>query len=254
MSIQQEKFKEIADVIREKTNSTEKIKPIEFASKVDEVYEAGKAKGIEEGEQAEVKRFWDIMQNEGERVSYYYQFCGSGWKDSTFTPQYDFALKSDNSRMFYQSRITDLKGVLERLGRTFDTSKANNLSYFYEESSITKSPLIDTSGLKQVERVFYNASAMQEAALKLKDDGTQTFVGVFSRCTSLVDLEIQGTIGQNGFNVSPCTKLTSESVLSVLDHLKSGVSGLTVTLGATNQGKVSPEKIAEAQAKGWTIA
>lgn len=41
MSIQQEKFTDIANKIREKTNSSEKIKPDDFAKKIDEVYKAG---------------------------------------------------------------------------------------------------------------------------------------------------------------------------------------------------------------------
>lgn len=41
MSIQQEKFKAIADKIREKTNKTDVIKPNDFVNKIDEVYNAG---------------------------------------------------------------------------------------------------------------------------------------------------------------------------------------------------------------------
>lgn len=48
MSVQQEKFKEIADAIREKTGSTDLIKPSEFASKVGEVYEAGQQSMVDE--------------------------------------------------------------------------------------------------------------------------------------------------------------------------------------------------------------
>ena len=45
MSYQQEQFKAIADKIREKTGTTDPIKPIDFANKIDEVYEAGLANG-----------------------------------------------------------------------------------------------------------------------------------------------------------------------------------------------------------------
>lgn len=48
MSVQQEKFKEIADAIREKTGSTDLIKPSEFASKVNDVYEAGQQSMVDE--------------------------------------------------------------------------------------------------------------------------------------------------------------------------------------------------------------
>lgn len=45
MSYQQEKFKEIANKIREKTGTTTLIVPNDFASKIDDVYEAGRATG-----------------------------------------------------------------------------------------------------------------------------------------------------------------------------------------------------------------
>ena len=45
MSYQQNKFKEIADKIRERTGTTDPIIPKDFASKIDDVYEAGLAAG-----------------------------------------------------------------------------------------------------------------------------------------------------------------------------------------------------------------
>ena len=53
MSVQQEKFTEIADAIRAKTGETDLIKPSEFAGKVKDVYDAG-AKN-------ELLRFWGGM-------------------------------------------------------------------------------------------------------------------------------------------------------------------------------------------------
>ena len=50
MSYQQEKFKEIADKIRELTDTTELIVPNEFATRLDDVYEAGRVAGGGDGE------------------------------------------------------------------------------------------------------------------------------------------------------------------------------------------------------------
>ena len=67
MSIMQEKFKAIADKIREKLDITELIKPNDFADKIDDVYAAGK--------KAEYDAFWDVCQNNGERNDYQYAFA-----------------------------------------------------------------------------------------------------------------------------------------------------------------------------------
>ena len=67
MSVQQVKFKEIADAIREKTNGTDKIKPSEFASKVNEVYEAGVKSVVIQGEKSgEVVTITDVSPYEHE--------------------------------------------------------------------------------------------------------------------------------------------------------------------------------------------
>ena len=46
MSIQQEKFKEIADAIRKKTGTTDLIKPNDFANKINDVHRAGRTQGL----------------------------------------------------------------------------------------------------------------------------------------------------------------------------------------------------------------
>lgn len=231
-----------------------KEKFIQIAENEQRVYEAGKAKGIEEGKQAEYDAFWDVFQNNGNRKSYAYAFGSGGWNDSTFAPKYNLVLASDQTRMFIRSQIKDLKGILEGLGVILDTSGANNLSYLFEESAVTKCPLIDTRGMSNPQRIFYYATALTETTLKLKDDGSQTFTGLFSGCTALTDLEIQGVIGGAGFNVSPCTNLTHDSLMSIINHLKDGVSSVTVTLGSTNLAKLTDTEKAIATQKGWTLA
>lgn len=51
----------------------------------------------------------------------------------------------------------------------------------------------------------------------------------FDYCTSLVNLTIEGTIGQNGFNVS-WSPLSKASLISVINALSDTTTGLTVTL------------------------
>ena len=118
MSVQQEKFKEIADAIREKTNSTGKIKPSEFAGKVDEVYEAGKANGR--------ISFMEDFQQHGERTNYFMAFCG--FYDNVYDPIYP--IKGNNIKQVFQySKVTDTKVDI-------DATIGNDLNYAFATSQV----------------------------------------------------------------------------------------------------------------------
>ena len=67
MSYQQEKFKEIADVIREKTGTEETIKPSQFKDKISEVFDAGK--------ETERREKWN-KHIEGLKNGWMYAFAG----------------------------------------------------------------------------------------------------------------------------------------------------------------------------------
>lgn len=241
MSIQQEKFKEIADAIREKTNGTDKIKPSEFAGKVDEVYEAGK--------KSEYDRFWEDHLSKTEKGDFAY--CGGGWDDETFNPPYGTVIQPTNARyMFAHSHITDLVALCEKKRITLDFSKSTTTHYLFYESNITRLGVIDTRGTTTVSYPFYGQSKLHTIVkIILKDDGSQKFNPPFSGCSSLENMEIEGVIGQNGFDVSPCTKLTHDSLMSILNAGRN----CTLNLGTANLEKLSVEEKAVAIEKGCTL-
>ena len=74
-----EYLKTIADAIREKLGTTEKINAQEFANKVNKVYEKGRSDRYD--------FFWDNFQNYGNRKQYVYAFAYSGWK-YVYNPKY----------------------------------------------------------------------------------------------------------------------------------------------------------------------
>ena len=55
----------------------------------------------------------------------------------------------------------------------------------------------------------------------------------FVNCYELENLTIEGIIGQNDFNVQWSTKLSKESIISIINALSVTTSGLTVTLSKT---------------------
>ena len=88
---------------------------------------------------------------------------------------------------------------------------------------------------------------------------SKPFTNPFIYAYNLEEIIIEGTIGQNGFNVQWSNKLTHDSLLSILNALEdktSDNSGTTWTigLGPTNIAKLTANEKAIATQKGWTIA
>ena len=79
----------------------------------------------------------------------------------------------------------------------------------------------------------------------------------FNDATYLTNLTMSGIIYTGGFDVSKCTLLTHDSLMSIINCLKD-ISGTgttkTCTLGATNLAKLTDEEKAIATQRGWTLA
>ena len=237
MSVQQQKFKEIADAIREKTGTTELIKPSEFASKIEDVYTAGQNagggggydEGFADGKQAEYDRFWDVYQENGNRTAYGYCFSGAGWVDDVYNPKYPINLVAvaSTGNAFNASKITDTLVPITASCQTLITLFAN-------ATSLVTIPRLDISGVtKLIDRCF-------------------------SSCGSLTNLTMVGSINANGFDVSPCKKLSYDSLILILKALADKTSDTSgtqwaCTLGADNLNKLSTSEIAAAVAKGWEL-
>ena len=80
--------------------------------------------GVRDGKQAVYDVFWDVLQGEGTRFSYYFAFCGLwnstlhyGWNDDIYNPKYPIILgdgKNDQTVFgqqvfYYNTEITDTK-------------------------------------------------------------------------------------------------------------------------------------------------
>jgi hypothetical protein len=234
-----------------------------------EGYTQGKAdgvtEGIEQGKQAEYDAFWDIYQDYGNRRHYSHAFAGLGWRDTSFKPKYDIFV-SNAYMMFADSNIKDLKSALENCCVVLDTSQCINFQYMFMNSRVEKIGVIDTRGHNKLVSTFGAAYIVFIEKIVLRDDGSQTFSD-FITTPALVDVVIEGVIGQNGFSVSICTKLSRASITSVINALSTTTTGLAVTFSlvavnkafetaeGANDGSTSAEWLAlVATRSNWTIA
>lgn len=207
--------------------------------------------------------------NYGKPANYAYALAGPRWNNNTFYPRYNIVSASSGvNGMFRGCSVTDLAARLKECGVTLDTSNATELYIFAAYSEITHFPTVDSRRCDSLSQSFYHATKLVTIdKLILRDSGDQTFNIVFSNCKALQNLVIEGTIGQNGFDTKWSTKLSKESIISIIEHLSITTSGLTVTLSkvAVNKafetsdgamdGSTSDEWLALAATKAnWTIS
>ena len=226
-----------------------------IAANEQKVYDAGK--------QAEHDAFWDAFQKQGNLTYYRQVFNGAGWNTNTFYPQYDIKGYVGHSTFFnfnFEMEPFDLAHRLEECGVVYDSSTSTVLSSTFYSAYVSRIPAVSCiSATMALTSMFAYSKVVTIDKLILKDDGSNTFNGIFTQCVKLENLTIEGTIGQNGFHVSDCTKLTHDSLMSIIGALKdysadtSGTSWV-VTLGETNLAKLSDEEKAIATGKGWTLA
>ena len=196
-------------------------------------------KVFDAGKKAEYDRFWDSFQNNGNRLNYSYAFsmgsnwAGGGWDDDLYNPKYPISVTGLNNitgTYQYTEKISDTKVEISVGQIVNGTQTGNMLSTF-----------LNAKGLVTIR--------------KLTVDETVVFSGTFNGCFSLENLTMAGTIGQNGFNVSDSTKLTHDSLMSIINCLEAKTEGTwTVTLGTENLAKLTDAEKAIATEKGWTLA
>ena len=205
MSIQQEKFKAIADKIREKTGTTEKIKPNNFADKIDDVYEAGS------------NEVWKTLLDKGKKT-----FFTGFFYDSSFDyirPPYVIKPTSTVSNMFRGN--SNLKIIetdyfdFSNISTSLTTSSNGYYSTFY-----------GCSGLEEVQdcnfppaymyRTFYGCTNLRKIE-KWSFSKNGGISDAFYNCTSLREFWAEGEIGNSmDLKYSP---LILECAKSVIIHL-----------------------------------
>ena len=127
----------------------------------------------------------------------------------------------------------------------------NFMDAWYNCSSLTEFPMLDLHNGTNFNSAWNGCSSLTDFAQVDLSSGTN-FGGAWNRCSNLTNLGGFGVIKEN-FDLSPCTKLTVESLMNVINQAAT-VTGKTMTLGSTNLAKLSDEQKSVATSKGWTLA
>ncbi|MBQ7960919.1 MAG: hypothetical protein IJ285_06850 [Clostridia bacterium] len=270
MATVNEKMTAIADAIRDKTGGTDALTLDGMATEIPKVYEAGK--------QVQNDEFWDkyqagmyVNETTGEvEGNASRAFAGAAWNAKTFYPKHNIHPITAVGLFYYFNEgysPMDLIARLKECNITLDTSKVSNLAQLFFSAAVSTVPTISTVAITGlIDRLFSGASNLKVIEkLVLRENGTQTFNQVFQNNRSLEEIRIEGTIGGSGFDIHYSTKLSRESLLSILQACKKDNAGVTITLplkcidGATNtESYISGDTelstaLSSATAKGYTV-
>lgn len=218
------------------------------------------------GARSEYNRLWDALQKNGTRTDY--QAAFSGWTAETFKPKYDIRPKRMNY-MFYNNAayktlfIEDFVEHCKNCGIVFDTSQCANFGMSLGLLFTRRMGVLDFSSMRnssQQNDIWYgNGGYLQTIDELIMSELTELSATSFKSLTGLINMTVTGVIGKNNFNVSYCTQLTSDSLMSIINALKDyseDTSGTkwVVTFGTENLAKLTDAQKAIATEKGWTLA
>lgn len=187
-------------------------------------YDTVFAEGYTQGKKDEHDTFWDTYQENGTRTDYQYAFAYGGWRNACFKPKYPLANITDATSMFARCRITRIEVPLDFSGCTKCTYLFNNAQSLITISSITF------------------------------DEACTNGANMFASCKALANITVHGVIN---FEVamSGCTKLTPESVQSIIDALAdlTGQSKKKVTFASAVSSALTDEQKGTIAAKNWEL-
>lgn len=213
-------------------------------------YDDGRYEGQEEGKQA----FWDAVQQKGNRTNYTYAFAY--WGDIDFIPKYPIRPTVANY-MFFVSKITEIPD-----GTNLDFSQSTAMTYVFSSCSIQRVvPTISTVSASDLSALFgWNSAIKEIGEIVLKEDGSQKVTYMFDICYNLEVVNFRGKFGQN-ISFAQSTKLSHDSIVSIVNALLETASGKTLTLSKTavnnafEGGSTGPEWLSLIATKSnWTIS
>lgn len=182
----------------------------QYAEKVDEVASMSYDKAKSD--------FWDSVQDNGNRTNYEYGF--GYWGCEYIRPKYKVVPRSSRaSHMFWNN--TKLKKIeaeyFDLSNITKGQTSGSSIAYaFFGCSSLVE---IEDVGMPSsyYDRVYNGCNSLKTIAV-MRSEATTTHNQSFNGCTALENITIEGEIGRN-VSFSPCSKLTVESLKSIITHL-----------------------------------
>lgn len=134
-----------------------------------------------------------------------------------------------------------------------DTLNVTNMSYMFSNcTNLTTIPLLDTSNVTNMYYMFYNCTNL--TTIPLLDTSNVTNMSyMFNFCKNLTTIRFNpNTNNIDDFNISSCTKMTTEDLTGMIESLPTITKSIKITMGSTLISRVSEAAMEMLLTKGYT--
>ena len=171
-------------------------------------------------------------------------------------------LKSLDLSNFDTSNVTNMSSIFSNCYNltsldisNFDTSKVTNMSsMFLGNWNLTSLDLssFNTSNVVDMHYMFYSDSELIDLYMNFDVRLNKDFTDIFFGCNKLTNVvgKFEGTENNLDLYYSP---LTAASAMVFINGLATVTTTRTLKLSATTYDSLTPEQIAIATSKGWTV-
>ena len=221
-------------------------------------YDDGYNQGYADGQQAEYDKFWDGLQDYGNRTDYNRGF--TSWSGAEYIrPKYKIHFSANAPYLF--SGCSKLKRVyaddldFSGIPESFSNSAAAPIyAVFNRCHELEYVEDVNFQPKYSYEWIFYQNYALETIEM-IRSHKNSSFYNAFNDCKSLKNVTFEGTIGKQ-ISFAQSQKLTAESVQNIIDHLAdlTGNDTKTLTLNSAVGAKLTDEQKATITAKNWTLA
>ena len=135
-------------------------------------------------------------------------------------------------------------------------NKCSMFDYVFHSCTNLKSvTLVDTNPtMTRLDYAFYNCPRLESINGEIDCTYVTTFVVAFYYCVALKNLRLKANTLSVNIDLSPCSALSRESVLSVLASCRQIDSTKTLKFASAVYSSDIDSQIMEAVGKGWTVA
>ena len=196
-------------------------------------------KVFDAGAKSEYDKFWDNVQQNGNKTDYRYAFAGTSWNSENFKPKYkiipkDYSWGKANGNMFECFDIAQKYPPLELTEELIDFSNASELIKTFANANISKVEMnVVPQNLTYMGDTFLqnNMSTATIATIKIGVNEQTTYSTNCFRAGFISNVSfITGSIVGNSITFFYCKKLTKESITNIINVLSTNTTAKTLTL------------------------
>lgn len=229
--------KAVADAIRAKNGSTEQYKLADMPQAIENI------QSVPEG------NCWDYIEDF--KIS---RFAETSETLKVVLPKYATSLYRSFSAKYGEEGVQYKTLIVSKSDETEYPVKSMTETFYYNRGTEELYINFDTSHITNYSGLFDLNGVLHSVYGAFDLSSMTKSVGAAFNCNSLQKITFKQETIHYSISFVNCSKLSDESIQSIIDGLAQVETAQTLTLNATVKAKLTEEQIAIINEKGWTLA